>query len=124
MNRQKFPLAPAASALVCAALLATAPVSGAVAADVSGSDGAFNAMIMEMSGRDTGSAWFDYYVETVNQQIAYKSGEEPFGAAGPSGPLAGFDGYLAGFVDPDTGSQLFNAYVDSVRRVLRAKEQP
>lgn len=123
MNRQKFTLAPAVSALVCAALLAAAPVSGAVAAGASGSDSAFNAMIMEMSGRDTGSAWFDYYVETVNQQIAYKSGEEPFGAAGPSGPLVGFDGYVAGFVEPDTGSQLFNAYVDSVRRVLRAKEQ-
>ncbi|MBI2309104.1 MAG: hypothetical protein HYU78_17580 [Rhodocyclales bacterium] len=107
-------------ALVGAALLTATPVA---AAPASGSDNAFNAMILEMSGQDTGSAWFDYYVETVNQQIASKSAEEPFGAAGPSGPLVGFDGYVAGFVEPDTGSQWFDLYVDSVRRVLRAKEQ-
>lgn len=124
MNRHKSPIASLASAAACAALLTAVPVSGAWAADATGSDQAFNAMILEMSGQDTGSAWFDYYVETVNQQIAFKSAEEPFGAAGPSGPLSGFDGYLSGFIEPDTGSLWFDLYVDSVRRVLRAKEQP
>lgn len=124
MNRHKSPIASLASAAACAALLTAVPVSGAWAAGATGSDQAFNAMILEMSGQDTGSAWFDYYVETVNQQIAFKSAEEPFGAAGPSGPLSGFDGYLSGFIEPDTGSLWFDLYVDSVRRVLRAKEQP
>lgn len=124
MNRQKtFQLAALVSALLGAALLSIVPVSGAGAAEGSVSDDSFNSMILEMSGRDTASAWFDYYVETVNQQIAFKSGEEPFGAAGPSGPLSGFTGYVAGFIDPDTGSQWFDAYVDSVQRALRAREQ-
>ncbi|MFC5301183.1 hypothetical protein [Azospira restricta] len=115
MKKQGKLLAPLAAVL----LGATLP---AAAAPTSGSDEAFNAMVLEMSGQDTGSAWFDYYVETLNQHIAYKSADEAFGAAGPSGPLAGFDGYVAGFVDPDTGSKWFNAYVDNLRRVLRAKE--
>lgn len=123
MYRHKSPMAPLVAAAACAVLLTAAPVSGAWEADVTSSDRAFNAMILEMSGQDTGSAWFDYYVETVNQQIAAKSTEEPFGAAGPSGPVVGFDGYVAGFVEPDTGSLWFDFYVDSVRRVLRAKEQ-
>lgn len=121
MKKQGQMLAPLAAALFGTILLTATPAS---AAPASGSDDAFNAMVLEMSGQDTGSAWFDYYVETVNQHIAYKGTEEAFGAAGPGGPLAGFDGYIAGFVEPDTGSQWFNAYVDGVRRILRAKETP
>jgi hypothetical protein len=121
MNRQKtFRAARIVSTLLGAALIATVPVSGANAAGGPVSDDSFNAMVLEMSGQDTGSAWFDYYVETVNQEIAFKSGEEEFGAAGPSGPTVGFDGYVAGFIEPDTGSVWFDQYVDSVQRSLRA----
>ena len=102
---------------IACALLWTAPV--AIAAD--GSDSGFNQMIGEMAGRDTGSGWFDYYVVTVNQEIAYKETGEPYGAAGPSGPLTGFDGYLSSFVPPDSGSMWFNEYVDSVAQDLKAK---
>lgn len=121
MNKRIALAAPMAS-MAASAMLVFTPVGGAHAAG-GGSDHAFNEMIMEMAGEDTGSQWFNYYVETLNQEIAYKSSDEAFGAAGPSGPLAGFDGYLAGFDDPDTGSRWFNAYVDNLGRVLRAKEQ-
>lgn len=87
-----------------------------------GSDSAFNSMVSEMAGRDTGSMWFDYYVESVNQDIAAKSAVEPFGVAGPNGPVAGFDGYVSSFYSLDTGSIWFNNYVDSVNRQLREKE--
>lgn len=108
------------AAVACAALL-TMPVH-AVAGD-SGSDQAFNEMIGTMSSRDTGSGWFDYYVETLNQEIAYKQGSEAFGAAGPSGPLDGFDGYVSGFMVPDTGSRMFNHYVDDLNRVIQEKQR-
>jgi hypothetical protein len=109
------------SALACTGLIGA---SSAVASpEGSGSDYAFNAMIQEMAGTDTGSQWFDVYVETLNQEIALKAHEEPFGAAGPAGPVGGFDGYLGGFLNPDIGSAMFNAYVRSVGITLRVKEQ-
>lgn len=122
MKNSKSTLAFVAS-LAASAVLIAAPVPAALAAEGSGSDHAFNEMILDMSGQDTASQWFDYYVETVNQEIAFRDSIEPYGAAGPSGSLAGFDGYLSGFIAPDTGSRLFNAYVDSVKRTLQAKEQ-
>lgn len=91
-------------------------------ADTSGSDLAFNQMVQEMAGRDTGSMWFDYYVETLNQEIAAKADEEPYGVAGPNGPVSGFDGYMSSFIPPDTGSIWFNTYVDNLNRMLREKE--
>lgn len=111
------------TALAFAAALISAPIPAALA-EGSGSDFAFNEMLLEMSGLDTGSQWFNYYVETVNQEIAYKDSVEPYGAAGPSGALAGFDGYLSSFIAPDTGSQWFNTYVDSVTRTLQTHERP
>jgi hypothetical protein len=104
------------------AALALASLSPAASADTNGSDHAFDRMVGSMAARDTGSVWFDGYVETVNQQIAFLSRAEPYGAAGPSGPLDGFNGYVAGFVAPDTGSMLFNDYVDAVNRVIKSKE--
>lgn len=108
--------------LAAAALLA-APVPTAFAEPNSGSDYAFNEMLLDMSGQDTGSLWFDYYLETLNQHIAYLDSSDAYGAAGPSGPLAGFDGYIASFFDPDTGTRWMNAYVDSVKQTLRAKRE-
>jgi len=111
MMKSAFKLVvPMACAFFCAA-------PAAIAAD--GSD--FNRVVGEMVGRDTGSGWFDYYVATVNQQIAYKEASEPYGAAGPNGPLAGFDGYLSSFVPPDTGSIWFNDYVDDLAMELKTK---
>ena len=104
------------------AALALGGLSATASADATGSDHAFDRMVGSMAGRDTGSTWFDGYVETVNQQIAFLSRAEPYGAAGPSGPLDGFNGYVAGFVAPDTGSMLFNDYVDAVNRVIKSKE--
>lgn len=105
-------LAPVALALLCAA-----PVTMAG----EGSDAGFNRIARESMGRDSGSGWFDYYVATVNQEIAYKEATEPYGAAGPNGPLTGFDGYLSSFTAPDTGSMWFNDYVDDVNTVLTTK---
>lgn len=102
--------------VACAALCFGSP---ALAAD--GSDSRFNQVVGEMAGTDTGSGWFNYYVATVNQEIAYKEASEPYGAAGPNGPLTGFDGYLAGFVAADTGSMWFNDYVDDLSVDLKAK---
>jgi hypothetical protein len=112
--------APILSVATCAVLL-TSPVTAS--AEASGSDFAFNQMVMEMAGSDTGSMWFDYYVETLNQEIAARDTLEPYGAAGPNGPVSGFDGYMASFIPPDTGSMWFNSYVDNVNRLLREKEQ-
>lgn len=120
MTKQKSFFTPLVAVLAAAGLM-TSTSPNTFAADASGSDYAFNEMVQEMAGRDTGSMWFDYYVEGVNQQIAAKENGEPFGAAGPSGPLKGFDGYLGGFVNPDTGSMWFNNYVDGVRHDLKAK---
>lgn len=122
MNKIK-PARAFAASLVASAFLIGAPIPAALAAEGSGSDFAFNEMILDMSGQDTASQWFDYYVETVNQEIAFRDSIEPYGAAGPSGALAGFDGYLSGFIAPDTGSRWFDTYVDSVKRTLQAKEQ-
>lgn len=94
---------------------------GAGAAE-SGSDQAFNEMIGMMAGRDTGSGWMDYYVAVLNQQIALQQDTQPYGAAGPSGPLDGFGGYVASFRMPDTGSTLFNNYVDGVNNVIKQKQ--
>jgi hypothetical protein len=121
MTKTQYPRAFVAT-LAVSALLISAPMTAAQVANADGSDFAFNEMIQDMSGKDTGSMWFDYYVERLNQEIAYKESTEPYGAAGPSGALAGFDGYLSGFIAPDTGSRWFNEYVDSVTRTLQAKE--
>lgn len=107
-----------ASALTFSLLTAAPPTLGAAA-----TDSAFNQMVGTMTGRDTGSQWFDYYVDTLNQEIASRAGEEPFGAAGPTGPVSGFDAYLGRFVPPDTGSMWFNAYVDELNRQLQDRKQ-
>lgn len=104
-------VAPLAIAMLCV----TPP---ALAAD---GDATFNREVGGMIGQDTGSGWFNYYVATVNQQIAYQEATEAYGAAGPNGPLKGFDGYLGSFVDPDTGTIWFNDYVDDLNRDLAAK---
>lgn len=119
MNRRQWFITARASVCVCAVLSAALPATS-FAAEGEGSDSAFNEMVQEMAGRDTGSRWVDAYVEMVNHQIA-AAGDEPYGAAGPSGPLAGFDGYVAGFSGTDTGSMWFNSYVDSVKQTLKAK---
>lgn len=103
----------------CVVLMASPAIA---ATGGSGSDQAFNAMIGEMAGRDTGSGWYDYYVAQLNQEIAFREGTEAFGAAGPNGPLDGFNGYVAGFRMPDTGSTWFNNYVDAVNFVIRQKQ--
>lgn len=114
MNRktQKF-IAASLAALALGSLAGTA---------AAGSDQAFDQMLGSMAARDTGSVWFDGYVETVNQQIAYLSRTEPYGAAGPSGPQDGFAGYVGGFEAPDTGSIWFNDYVDAVNRSIKSKQ--
>lgn len=118
MNRQQWFITVRASVFVCA-VLSAALSAGSFAAEGEGSDFAFNEMVQEMAGRDTGSRWVDAYVEMVNHQIA--AADEPYGAAGPSGPLAGFDGYVSGFSGTDTGSMWFNSYVDRVKQTLKAK---
>lgn len=112
-------VAPMLSVAASAVLLCSPITAGA---DTSVSDSAFNQMVQEMVGRDTGSMWFDYYVERLNQEIAARADEEPYGVAGPNGPVSGFDGYMSSFIPPDTGSTLFNNYVDNLNRVLREKE--
>jgi len=118
MKTLKLSLASIAAA-ACVALVAT-PISAETAR--SGSDHAFNEMIGTMAGRDTGSGWFDYYVAELNQQIALQESTQPYGAAGPNGPLDGFNGYVAGFRMPDTGSTWFNNYVDAVNFVIKQKQ--
>lgn len=107
------------AAAACLTLLATPIGAGAAGA---GSDYAFNEMLGTMASRDTGSGWMDYYVAELNQQIAYQEGTQAYGAAGPNGPLDGFNGYLAGFRMPDTGSTWFNTYVDTVNVVIQEKQ--
>lgn len=113
---------PPIAAVACVAIVATQIGAGAAE---SGSDQAFNEMIGQMAGRDTGSGWFDSYVAKLNQQIAFHfhEGTQPFGAAGPSGPVDGFEGYVAGFRTPDTGSTWFNNYVDAINLVIKQKQQ-
>jgi hypothetical protein len=106
-------------AAACVALSARPVTAGAADA---GSDYAFDQLVGTMSGRDTGSGWFDYYVSALNQQIAYQEGTLAYGAAGPSGPLDGFSGYVSGFMVPDTGSMRFNNYVDAVNFVIQEKQ--
>lgn len=120
MKVSKLISVPVAAAAALVALSAT-PI-GAGAAE-SGSDYAFNEMIGTMAGRDTGSGWFDSYVAELNQQIAFQQDTQPYGAAGPNGPLDGFEGYVAGFRTPDTGSTWFNNYVDEVNVVIKQKQQ-
>lgn len=105
------------------AVLALSGISVSAGAAGSGSDAAFDQLVGSMAARDTGSTWFDYYVESLNQQIAFNDSTEPYGAAGPHGPLDGFNGYVAGFRTPDSGSMLFNNYVDAVNRVIKLKQQ-
>lgn len=118
MPTRKFSFGWGVAAL-CTALM----VPWGAHAGASGSDEAFNQMLGTMESRDTGSGWFDYYVETLNQDIAFMQTTEAYGAAGPSGPLDGFNGYVAGFRAPDTGSRWMNGYVDAVNRVIREKQQ-
>lgn len=108
-------------AAACVALLAAPAGAGTFE---SGSDTAFDRMVVAMSaGRaDTGSGWFNYYVARLNQDIALLQDGEPFGAAGPSGPLGGFEGYISGFRMPDTGSRWFNDYVDAVNHLIQEKQ--
>jgi hypothetical protein len=108
------------AAAVCMAL--SASPMGAGAAE-SGSDQAFNQMIGTMARRDTGSGWFDYYVEELNQQIALQQDTQPYGAAGPEGPLDGFSGYVGGFRMPDTGSKWFNHYLEALNLEIKQRQQ-
>ncbi|MBN0989336.1 hypothetical protein [Amphritea pacifica] len=80
----------------------------------SADDAAFDNMLNQMDGQDTGSLWFDYYVAQLNQDIANGNNYDAYGAAGVNGPLSGFDGYISSFIAPDTGSRWFNNYVDAV----------
>lgn len=111
------------SPLAAAAAIALWAMPMHTMAGESGSDRAFDEMIGTMAGHDTGSAWFEYYVEVLNQDIAYRQAAEAFGAAGPNGPLGGFDGYVSGFMMPDTGSRSFNRYVDELNRVIQEKQR-
>lgn len=114
---QIFPVIVGAA---CIAALVT-PISAG--AENTGSDAGFNQMIGEMAGQDTGSGWFDYYVARLDQDIAASEATQPFGAAGPNGPLSGFGGYVAGFMNPDTGSIWFNDYVDTINTEIQQKQQ-
>lgn len=107
---------------VAACVAATAIPITAGAAEP-GSDLAFNEMISTMAGRDSGSGRFDYYVAVLNQEIALRDATQPFGAAGPNGPLDGFSGYIAGFQMPDSGSTWFNDYVDAVNMAIKEKQE-
>lgn len=104
--------------LFAAIALCTMPVAQAQ----DGSDAAFDRMVGSMAGRDTGSMWFDYYVEVLNQDIASKDARTPYGAAGPAGPVSGFDGYVDSFLPPDTGSIWFNHYVDDLNRHIQERQ--
>ena len=117
MNMKKCTLVAAA----CAALIAV-PVSGQAMDFTSGSDRAFDQMLGSMAATDTGSGWFEYYVEVTNQEIALRDSTDAYGAAGPGGPLDGFEGYISGFRIPDTGSAWFNDYVDAVNHVISDKQ--
>ena len=118
MNRTAYNLfAISLSALTLAAALP----AHAESADI-GSDQAFNQLVGTWAARDGGSQAFDAYVEELNQEIAYRNATEPYGAAGPSGPLDSFNGYVNGFLAPDSGSQQFNNYVDAVNRVIQHKQ--
>lgn len=104
-------------------LLLLAPLPSALAENGTVSDSAFNEMVLDMASQDSGSQWFDAYVERVNHQIAARDIEEPYGAAGPSGPLSGFDAYLSGFAAPDTGAVWFGIYLDNLRRTMKAQAE-
>lgn len=106
------------AATCCAITFGIASVSAAPTTDHS-----FNEYLGLMTGNDTGSQWFNYYVAETNQTISAKNGTEEYGVAGPNGPVAGFDGYLAGFRSPDWGSAAFNEYVDAVNAQIRDKQQ-
>jgi len=85
-------------------------------------DAAFDSMVNQMHGRDTGSLWFDYYIAQLNQDIASSNNYEAYGAAGVNGPLSGFDGYISGFIAPDTGSSWMNEYVDAINHIIWEKQ--
>jgi len=121
MKALKFNGAAAVAAAVACAALAVSPLVAQT--DSSGSDQAFNEMVGQMAGRDTGSGWLDYYVDELNQQIALQQNIQPYGAAGPNGPFAGFEGYVSGFRMPDTGSTWFNNYLDAINFAIQQKQQ-
>jgi len=108
--------------LTCLAITACAAVLSAPLSVGAADDASFNQMVARMADRDTGSQWFDHYVEVLNQDLAYKNNTEAYGAAGPNGPLDGFNGYVAGFRMPDTGSRWFNDYVDALNRSIQEKQ--
>lgn len=110
-------------ATVVGILLLLAPLPSALAASGTVSDTAFNEMVLDMASQDSGSQWFDAYVERINHQIAAWDAEQPYGAAGPSGPVSGFDAYLSGFAAPDTGEVWFGIYLDNLRRTMKAKAE-
>jgi hypothetical protein len=114
-----------ATRIITTSLTALALSGAALSANAagSGSDYAFDQIMGSMAARDTGSAWFDGYLGQLNQEIAAQDAVEAYGAAGPSGPLDGFNGYVNGFRAPDSGSQRFNDYVDAVNRVIQIKQQ-
>lgn len=121
MKALKLNWAPALAAVAVCAALAAGPLVAQTAG--SGSDQAFNDMVGQMAGRDTGSGWLDYYVDELNQRIAFQQTTQPYGAAGPNGPFDGFEGYVAGFRMPDTGSAWFNSYLDAINFAIRQKQQ-
>lgn len=110
-------------AAVVGVLLLLAPLPSALAASGTVSDTAFNEMVLDMASQDSGSQWFDAYVERINHRIAAWDTEQPYGAAGPSGPVSGFDAYLSGFAAPDTGEVWFGIYLDNLRRTMKAKAE-
>lgn len=118
MNKRRSLFTPLSIGVIYVLLVASP-----MAAVADGSDAAFNREIGTMMSQDTGSMWFDYYVEVLNQEIASKDSVEPFGAAGAEGPVSGFDGYLGQFTAPDTGSTWLNDYVDSINHVIQEKQQ-
>lgn len=110
--------------LIAAASAALLSAPAAAATFDSGSDAAFNRMVetLVVGNADTGSGWLNYYVERLNQDIALQQETEPYGAAGPVGPVGGFEGYISGFRMPDTGSRWFNDYVDALNHVIQDKQ--
>lgn len=106
------------ASVCCATALGISSVSAAPISDHS-----FNEYLGLMTGTDTGSQWFNYYVAETNQVISAKNATEEYGVAGPNGPMAGFDGYLAGFRSPDSGSAAFNEYVDAVNMQIRERQE-
>ncbi|MEH6629146.1 MAG: hypothetical protein V7739_22165 [Motiliproteus sp.] len=117
MNKRKMILTQISIGAIYTLMVATPMI-----ATEGGSGQAFNQMLGTMMSRDTGSMWFDRYVDTLNQELAEKDSIEPFGAAGPEGPVTGFEGYVKNFSMPDTGSVWLNGYVHEINHVIQQKQ--